>query len=783
MFGGMMGLFDGANDVLENGPYIEPIMSFDGANDRADPLPAWDAVNGGYKYKQKGSTFGATGGHHDDRPAVVHPSVYGAEGQGDQLDGMNNINPQIFINGYGAGWDGRAVNDMDGDKYLGMTGDARKNLKRQVRLQGYPVSESAYGHQQNADHYQQAYTQEQPPYKAPKLPATTLWLGPQDYPTWRTDGNLTIRKAIVPPSSIPGALNELQKTYDILVSKHQEACQRLNAIPPGHPDADTLLHTIQTCEDRGDGIRRTMDRIAQVYNKFLLDQAVQNGQVNYVTAGGGADGGGGDLTAQRRAREHARFHGQAHQTSPVNNGFQQVGEGVTGGGAPNNQWQTPQKEPKAPSNAGWAGEQKNDAAGWADDKKDENAGGWAAGPQNNEPWGEERAKSERSRSRTPSHHSSNKSNGWGNNDNRSDGWNNNDNQQNSGDGAASQRGDQGNGGWVDQKSVSHKSNASQRNWGGGGQPSTPRSSASRGRSYDPTTPTPAPRKEYWTTWQQATTPHESSDPNTKKKCEEPRQPYLHPAPQLPAIPADKLKSADKKMPATHGVQPGKGAEYSHRCHRPNYMDEMTAPYAVFSFKYRSQARLKEIIKIDATADTQAVVAEAEMEKLRMMPKDRLIEEMMKLRTPNGGQAKARSSSGQKAASQSGGWGADNKSDAAATPGGVPASRTRRRRGRAPRTRAPRLLAGGATKTRRVTRAVTTVGPTTTTTTMALATTGTPRARAVRRSPAVIIGTRRTTTLGRPLVVGTMSPASGMAATTLSRRLRIRLPSSTAIRPG
>lgn len=135
-----------------------------------------------------------------------------------------------------------------------------------------------------------------------------------------------------------------------------------------------------------------------------------------------------------------------------------------------------------------------------------------------------------------------------------------------------------------------------------------------------------PAKEYWENWRRGSTmPHESFDPNVKKKRETPRQVYTYAAAPLPKVPDDKIGNA------SHGVQAGKGADYIHRTVRPEYIDDMKKPYAVFSFKYRSKDVLQKILKRRISGDIEAIVQQVQKDELMTLPKHKLIEKLMQAR--------------------------------------------------------------------------------------------------------------------------------------------------------
>ena len=92
-------------------------------------------------------------------------------------------------------------------------------------------------------------------------------------------------------------------------------------------------------------------------------------------------------------------------------------------------------------------------------------------------------------------------------------------------------------------------------------------------------------KPYWATWKQTGKP-ESPDTNSAKKRSRAEKIYVAPSEPLHAIPQ---KTAQEKQ-ADHQVKAGRGAAYYHRVGKPEYLDSMEKPYAVFTFKYRSKGK-------------------------------------------------------------------------------------------------------------------------------------------------------------------------------------------------
>jgi len=692
--GGMFGLFDGANDVPEDEINLEPIIGFDGTGDLPDniqklkrTLPAgWTGVlpepektfeiqradvNG------QPSEFGARGGHRDDMTSFYMPShpievesdsgyrgpttaemeaqnrqpckshfssrasgFWGDDLEDGQLDGGQG-GPFIRQHQYA----GRAINDMAGDKYLGLTGEPRVNYKDKLRWQGYQVSESAvrpeqrgdvifrdgtggFNHQpagfnrqfvdfnrqpadlhpQPADHNRQptdfnrqpapdfnrqfggfnrqpadlnpqhmAYQNPYGPTMANEMPGVQLHGQPRQAPviddvitgyksqpkevllasipppkiSIDVHGNVTIDGHIILAEEIENTKARMMKDFNRLTRRRMANAEHFGPSLIGRPDEGAIRLECDQLWVVSKQMELTYNELLEKLEAFKRDAAAKAGEVN--------TGGGGDLTAKLRAQQDAQQHRKTQtpgQADAGAQGFQQVGEGVVCGAVPYDQTrQEPQQEQKSASKTG------DNAGGWGgSNKKSGHAGsGWGGGQQDQK--------------------NGESGNGWGQQSNNG-GWGGGQQSNNGGWGGEAQ-----NGGWG---AVStHSNNDGGEGWGNHEQRTPSRASGSQAGRYDPAIPTPESKvKPHWQTWKQASTPSTPMDPNTKEKREEARQVYQYPAPPLPSIPEGKTKEV------SHVVQPGMGADYSHRCHRPNYMDDMTAPYAVFSFKYRSKTALE-----------------------------------------------------------------------------------------------------------------------------------------------------------------------------------------------
>jgi hypothetical protein len=120
-------------------------------------------------------------------------------------------------------------------------------------------------------------------------------------------------------------------------------------------------------------------------------------------------------------------------------------------------------------------------------------------------------------------------------------------------------------------------------------------------------------KSYWNDWNKR-----PSIPSSRPT----RNLGLAPEEPLPLVP----KQAARAKHVEHQVKTGKGAQYLHLCARPEYLDSMKQPYAVFTFKYRSKRFIEKKFKIEIKEEGKALKA-----KLVDMSKDELAEELFRLR--------------------------------------------------------------------------------------------------------------------------------------------------------
>ena len=164
--------------------------------------------------------------------------------------------------------------------------------------------------------------------------------------------------------------------------------------------------------------------------------------------------------------------------------------------------------------------------------------------------------------------------------------------------------------------------------GGSGKPSHQAPPSHHSRSSTSTDPH-AYVQPYFQTWRGNGKP---SVP--KPRHRQPREPYTYLASPTPYVPADQV--GDR----SHGVRPGKGADYTHKTCRPKYLDQLDDPYAVFVFNYRSAEKLERILQYDVKGDLASIAEEVGRGVLMNMPRERLVEELMKsqAKAPDGHKA-------------------------------------------------------------------------------------------------------------------------------------------------
>ncbi|KAI5239847.1 hypothetical protein E4T43_06546 [Aureobasidium subglaciale] len=122
-----------------------------------------------------------------------------------------------------------------------------------------------------------------------------------------------------------------------------------------------------------------------------------------------------------------------------------------------------------------------------------------------------------------------------------------------------------------------------------------------------------PAKSYWNDWNKRPA---LSGPRLTRDL------YITPEEPLPLVP----KQAARSKHVEHQVKTGKGAQYLHLCARPEYLDSMKQPYAVFTFKYRSKRVIEKKFKVAIKEEGKNLMA-----KIADMSKDELAGELFRLR--------------------------------------------------------------------------------------------------------------------------------------------------------
>ncbi|KAF2831510.1 hypothetical protein CC86DRAFT_314922, partial [Ophiobolus disseminans] len=117
---------------------------------------------------------------------------------------------------------------------------------------------------------------------------------------------------------------------------------------------------------------------------------------------------------------------------------------------------------------------------------------------------------------------------------------------------------------------------------------------------------------------------------------------LRPISENASLPPEPLLKVSSKQASEkgvdHQVRAGSGTQYGHVVGRPEYLDTLDKPYAVFRFKYRSRSILKSMFGDEVpdhghlSIHTSSSKVKKEKEKLKVVSKDELIEKMLKLQT-------------------------------------------------------------------------------------------------------------------------------------------------------
>ncbi|KAH9844655.1 hypothetical protein Tdes44962_MAKER07191 [Teratosphaeria destructans] len=317
-----------------------------------------------------------------------------------------------------------------------------------------------------------------------------------------------------------------------------------------------------------------------------------------------------------------------------------------------NQWSASQASNRSQSkkglDSGWAMQGQSAGAddAWASSNDHRNSGAWDKGGDNPAAksnagsqkaaggWGDDTKSNASHRSKQSGHASNKSAGGWntagpqqqnsggdawcGNHSGQDNSWG--DNDASGGQKASSNKG------WGNSSNVGSKTQT--RDFAYAQDKGSPGSQSAHGPASqvgEPTSSTPIV-KPYFADWQNlSSASHDTSDPDSVKKREAARPAYQYPAKEMPSIPASRTGDV------SHGVQVGKGAKYTHETGRPEYIDSMTKPFAVFSFKYRSKGYLEKLLKRPVTTETESVDEAALKDKLLSLPRHKLVEELMMAR--------------------------------------------------------------------------------------------------------------------------------------------------------
>lgn len=106
--------------------------------------------------------------------------------------------------------------------------------------------------------------------------------------------------------------------------------------------------------------------------------------------------------------------------------------------------------------------------------------------------------------------------------------------------------------------------------------------------------------------------------------------------RIPSVPSEPLykvpKSTADEKGVEHQVLAGPGTAYGHAISRPEYMDRLDKPYAVFRFKYRSRSVVKSMFGNDCLSRTGTALKTVGSEDLKALPQEELIRKMLALQS-------------------------------------------------------------------------------------------------------------------------------------------------------
>lgn len=632
--GGMFGLFDGAGDDPGYYRQYRP-KNIVGQ----EPLPGhkWDAATGQYRYFNDQDPFvnGREAGSRYGNPFPAdryRPQTYTVGGgfsyqESVQPQEERPEGPKVFVPQSSPGYDfsarRRKLQSADSDQAPKSTYDFTRPRKQEVEKR-----------RQESVHPQQTPEKPAQPEK-PEQPGDGFAF--VEYSTQQIAEQIDAFKS---ENEKYAALKEDAKRYhdrkvihaEILKAAHRKYDEIVRIM-------DSLGGLYEIVKQAMDGMDRATWRRASdlLYNKDLYPPPVFK-----VAPPPGHD-------AEAKTEAPPSLAGGKQDS---NLGWNQVGEGTAGNG------QQRSRAPTAVNDSGNNNENKS-LDSWGNFKPGEEKNAGTAGGhsvakdgKSNDGWGNASVKN----SVAASDNKSKTETVWTKNDNSiGNDWGNNDDNNPTP-------------GWGEEQP---KSGKSKNSWGGGANKEARRESRNDDRSKSQHTAAvndgagsdyhslgdaqPKPViKPYWSEWTKKAV--------TVKPKAQPREVYEYPALPLPVLPGGK---ADNGI--SQAVHAGRGANYAHKLRRPEYLDTMSKPYAIFTFKYRSKAALEAILK-HKVDDSNIGVAEAELKKHQLLSKskDELVEELMKKTS-----VAARSKSASKAATnKKDDWGAtDGKAASPERPNG------------------------------------------------------------------------------------------------------------------